>query len=285
MKFRYIAMAISVIVLTVFSIATVIQGGFNFGIDFAGGVKIIATFDKGVSEGHIRESIKQWGPEVQQIGEQEKNEYIITTGLPAKESDAKIQLEEIKKSLEIKFPNIKILSQENVGPTIGAYLKKSAVKLFGLSVLLMLIYLAFRFEVKYAIGVFVALVHDVAICILFSGATGVEINIPVLAAVLTIFGFSANDTIVIFDRIRENMQVKSKQTFVDIINKSITQTLSRTFITTLTVLFSVIILNLLGGEVLHEFSLVMLIGLLSGTYSTVFIASPVMVAWEKVTSS
>ena len=285
MKVRYIAIIGSVIVITFLCISTVIHGGFNFGIDFAGGVKIIATFDNGVNEGLIRESIKQWGPEVQQIGELQKNEYIITTGLPAKEADAKSQLEEIKKSLETKFTNVKFLSQENVGPTIGAYLKKSAVKLFGLSVLLMLIYLAFRFEVKYALGVFVALVHDVTICILFCGATGVEINIPVLAAVLTIFGFSANDTIVIFDRIRENMQVKSKSTFIDIINKSITQTLSRTFITTLTVLFSVIVLFFLGGEVLHEFSMVMLVGLLSGTYSTVFIASPVMVAWENVTAS
>ena len=116
------------------------------------------------------------------------------------------------------------------------------------------------------------------------GAMGVEINVPVLAAILTIFGFSANDTIVIFDRIRENLQVKSKQTFTDIINKSITQTLSRTFITTLTVLYSVIILYVLGGDVLREFSLVMLVGLISGTYSTVFIASPVMVFWEKITA-
>lgn len=284
MKVKYIAITASVIILTFLSVATAINGGFNFGIDFAGGVKIIATFDKGVNEGIIREAVRQWSPEVQQIGEPEKNEYTITTGLPEKEADAKMQLEDIKKSLETKFPNVKILSQENVGPTIGAYLKKSAVKLFGFSVLLMLIYLAFRFEVKYAMGVFVALVHDVSICILFCGATGVEVNIPVLAAILTIFGFSANDTIVIFDRIRENMLVRSKETFTDIINKSITQTLSRTFITTLTVFFSVIILYLMGGEVLHEFSLVLLIGLISGTYSTVFIASPVMVVWERISA-
>ncbi len=264
-----------------FTAGTVLKGGLNFGIDFVGGIKIIAKFEKGIDEGKIRSALSNYNPLVQQIGEAEKNEYIVSTKLSDKKNSTKEGLDEIKKSLSAAFSNIEFMSEENVGPAIGDFLKRSAIKLFLVALILMAIYLSFRFEFKYSIGALAALVHDIGITVVFCGLAGVEINIPVVAAILTIFGYSINDTIVIFDRIRENIHVKSKQTFLDVINRSISQSLSRTLLTSLTTLFSVLALYFLGGEVLNDFALVLLFGIFVGTYSSVYVASPVLLAWEK----
>ena len=288
LKYRYIAFAFSFIVLCVFVIGTIARGGLVYGIDFAGGTKIIAQFkDEVVNEGVIREALSDYSPTVQQIGEDSKNEYIITFKLIASGSDdtvAGAELEKqskIKADLNSKFPGVIIQSEENVGPAIGAFLKKSAIKLFIVAVALMTLYLTFRFEFKYSIGAMGALLHDVILCTAFCGFAGIEISIPVIAALLTIFGYSVNDTIVIFDRIRENTQVKSKEIFSEVINKSITQTISRTLLTSLTTLFAVMSLYLLGGDVLNDFALVLLFGIIFGTYSSMYLASPILLAWEK----
>lgn len=265
----------------IFSVGAATQGGFNFGIDFVGGAKIIAKFEKGVSEADIRNALEGFNPLVQQIGAEKLNEYIISTKLSEGDKGKKKGLEEVKKVLSSKFKNIEFLSEENVGPAIGNILKRSALKLFLVALVLMTIYLSFRFEFKYSIGAMAALVHDISLSLAFIGFAGVEMNIPVVAALLTIFGYSVNDTIVVFDRIRENVQVKSKQTFFDTINKSISQSLNRTLLTSLTTLFAVLALYVLGGEVLNEFAMVLLFGIFVGTYSSIYIASPFLVAWEK----
>ncbi len=265
----------------IFAVGAATQGGFNFGIDFVGGAKIIAKFEKGVSEADIRNALEGFNPLVQQIGAEKLNEYIVSTKLSEGDKGKKKGLEEVKKVLSSKFKNIEFLSEENVGPAIGNILKRSALKLFLVALVLMTIYLSFRFEFKYSMGAMAALVHDISLSLAFIGFAGVEMNIPVVAALLTIFGYSVNDTIVIFDRIRENVQVKSKQTFFDTINKAISQSLNRTLLTSLTTLFAVLALYLLGGEVLNEFAMVLLFGIFVGTYSSVYIASPLLVAWEK----
>jgi len=276
-------MGISFVLISIFFAGTVIKGGFNMGVDFVGGIKIIARFDKNIDEAKIRAAILEFGPTVQKIGDQ--NDYIISTKLEKDRAGAESEeSEKIKSKLTQKLGSVKILSVESVGPTIGDYLRRSAWKIAIVANLFMIIYLSFRFEFKYALGVFLSDLHDVVLTLAFCGMFGIEINIPVLAALLTIFGFSCNDTIVIFDRVRENIKIESKITFTEIINRSITQTLSRTFLTTLTVLFSVFSLYLLAGEGIREFALVMLVGMISGVYSTIYIASPFVLVWEKISS-
>jgi preprotein translocase SecF subunit len=284
LKYRYIAIAISAVVFIVFLSVTISRGGFNMGVDFVGGVKLVAQFDRSISEHKIRKALSKYHPMIQQVGAPEKNQYIISTKLRSAGESSVKESEEISSELTKNFKNVNILSSENVGPAIGDLLKKSAIKLFLIALALMIVYLAYRFEFKYAAGILMALLHDVTLSFFFCGFANIEINVPVLAAILTIFGYSSNDTIVIYDRVRENLQIASKQTFNYIIDKSITQTLSRTFLTSLTVLFSVLVLYLYGGEEISDFALVMLFGLVSGTYSTIYIASPVMLAWEKIAS-
>jgi len=288
LKYKTVAIVMSLLMIGIFFGGTVSKGGLNYGIDFVGGLKIIAKFSNNdVNEKTIRETLSDFSPTVQQIGENSKNEFIISTKLgdDAKANEGKTDSNgqnEIKNTLKKKFPGVSFISEENVGPAIGNFLKKSAVKLFVVAVVLMMFYLSFRFEMKYSIGAIVALIHDITASVAFCGIAGVEINIPVVAALLTIFGYSVNDTIVIFDRIRENNLVKGKLLFSEVINKSITQSISRTLLTSLTTLFAVLALYLLGGEVLNDFAMVLLFGIFVGTYSSVYIASPVLVAWEKL---
>lgn len=279
LNYRWYAISFSMLLLMAFVATIVARGGWNMGVDFVGGVKIIARFEKGIDEGKIRTALEKFNPMVQQIGEADKNEYIINTKLkegqePAKEADL------VGAKLKEVFGSVQIMSVENVGPAVGAYLRGSVYKLTIMAILLMMVYLAYRFEFKYAIACMVALIHDVTLAAVFSGAVGIEFNIPIVAALLTIFGFSVNDTIVIFDRIRENLQGRTKQSFIEIINRSITETMSRTILTSLTVAFSVLSLYVLGGEGINDFALVMLFGLFCGSYSTIFIASPVVVGWD-----
>lgn len=282
-KYRFYFIALSVILFAGFIAgAYYFHGGFKMGIDFAGGVKIIAKFEQGVTESKIRAAIGQDGDSVQHIGDADKNEYIITVKAGNDASGSAKQSDLISKKLNEAFKKVEFKSVEDVGPAVGEILKMDAIKALAFSMVLMLIYLSFRFEFKYALGVIVAVVHDVVLATAFCGIAGIEINIPIIAAILTIFGYSVNDTIVIFDRVRENMTIVSKkQTFMEVIDKSITQTLSRTILTVFTVFISLLSIYLLGGEGLNDFATIMIIGLIFGSYSTLYIASPVVLAWEK----
>ncbi len=282
LKYRFIAIGITVTLIIIFITISIVKGGHVLGIDFVGGIRIIAKFDSGVNESKIREGLAHFDPTVQQIGKSERNEYIVSTKLLTKELDSKKDLDTLRKDISEKFKNVEFLSEENVGPAIGDYLKKSAIKLFIIANLMMALYLAFRFELKYSIGAMVALYHDLILTVAFCGVAGVELNIPVIAALLTIFGYSVNDTIIIFDRIRENVQKHTKQSIIEVIDKSISQTLSRTILTVLTTLFSVLSLYFLGGKVVNDFALVLLFGITTGTFSSIYVASPVVVMWENM---
>ena len=170
-----------------------------------------------------------------------------------------------------------ILSIEKVGPKIGAELSGKAVMAIFSALALILIYISIRFEFKYAIGAIAALAHDVVITLGVFSILGYEVSLAVIAAFLTIVGYSLNDTIVIFDRIRENVKSMKRVTLSQIVNQSINESLSRTIITSITTLFVVFTLYLYGGEVIHHFSFAMIIGVLVGTYSSVFVASPILV--------
>ncbi len=286
LKYKKIAALLSLTLFIIFSGVTLFDHGFNWGIDFIGGVKTTVKFEKGIDIGKIRSVMNdnKISATVQEIGKQSENEYIIGTKLFGKEQSSEKSYDILKGILEKGFNNIEIVSVETVGPAIGKYLRESALFSIIIVLILIMIYLAFRFEFKYSVGAIVALFHDVILATFFCGITRIEISIPVVAAILTLAGYSVNDTIVIFDRIRENVNVKSKQTFVEIINKSETQSLSRTLLTSLTTMFAVMAIYVIGGEALNDFALVLIFGLIVGTYSTIYIASPIALLWEKVTS-
>lgn len=293
LKYKYVAFIFSwLFIIGLSTGAYIFRGGFNFGIDFVGGYKLIVLFnDPSINEGSIRQTLSDFNPTVQKIGEASKNEYIITTRLEKNETGASNQQvaggEKLSKNdllkirMNEKFGDVKIMSEETVGPAIGDYMRKSAWKLTLMAVILMSIYLSFRFEVKYAVGGMVCLFHDMAMSIAFCGIMGIEMNTQVLAALLTLYGYSINDTIVIFDRIRETDELRGKVTFEDVMNKAITQTLTRTILTGMTTLFAVLMLFFMGGEVLHDFAFVLFFGIVIGTYSSIYIASPAVLFWEK----
>jgi preprotein translocase SecF subunit len=182
------------------------------------------------------------------------------------------------------FPDNPFVEQrvEKVGPKIGKELIVDALSAVFWAIILILLYVMWRFEIKFALGAILALVHDVLITVGIFSILDVEISAPIIAAVLTIVGYSLNDTIVVFDRIRENIKSKQKDSsaFMDIINRSLNETLSRTVITSLTTLFVVTILFFFGGEVLRSFALALIIGIIIGTYSSLFVASPFVVEWQ-----
>ncbi|MCU0847876.1 MAG: protein translocase subunit SecF [Spirochaetes bacterium] len=286
LKYRFIAIGITNSLIIAFFIITFINGGFRMGIDFVGGVKIVARFEQGVDEAKIRDAIKAFDPMVQKVGQKERNEYIITTKLlDTRTTDAsKKEAEDMKVQLSKVFKQVEFMSIENVGPAIGDYLSKSAIKLIIIAMILMTIYLAFRFEAKFSAGAMIALMHDIMITVGFCGILGLEINIPIVAAFLTIFGYSVNDTIIVFDRIRENLHMKTNESMIDIINRSITETLSRTILTVLTTLFGVFAIFLIAGSGLSDFALVLLLGFTIGAYSSIYIASPIVVWWDRIFS-
>jgi len=183
--------------------------------------------------------------------------------------------------VSFKFSGAEELAVETVGPSIGDYLRKSALKLGLMAMIMMTIYLAFRFEFKFSVGAMAALLHDVALSFFLCGVLGLEIDVPVIAALLTIFGYSVNDTIVVFDRIRENMAVKHSVKFSHVVDMAISQTLSRTILTSATTLFSVLAILVFGGDTIRSFAIVLLFGITIGTFSSIFVASPIVLAYEK----
>lgn len=183
--------------------------------------------------------------------------------------------------IKFNFPQTESLAVETVGPSIGESLRKDAVKLGIIAMIMMTIYLAFRFEFKFSVGAMIALVHDVTLSFLLCGLLGIEIDVPVIAALLTIFGYSVNDTIVVFDRIRENLSVGHSAKFSNVIDRAVSQTLSRTILTSATTIFAILSILIFGGDTIKNFAIVLLFGISIGTYSSIFVASPVVLAWEK----
>lgn len=280
-KIKY-AIAISVIVIAIGMGAMILKGGLNYGIDFAGGTLVELQFKNEPSIDKVRDSLKkiELGESIiQQFGDPKD---ILIRVEKSSESLEGIG-EKIKKVIEGDFQNesIEIKRVEMVGPQVGKELQWQAMMAVFYSMIGIAIYVAWRFQFKWGIAAIIALAHDVLITIGILAITGKEFTLPVLAAVLTVVGYSINDTIVIFDRIRENMRLKSKESFESIINISINETLSRTFLTVLTVLIVLLALFIYGGEIIHDFAFTMLVGVSTGTFSSVYIAAPVLIFWKE----
>ncbi len=258
------------------------HGGLRYGVDFAGGILIQIRFSKTTHISEVREAMERMGSKeamVQAFGGE--NEFLIR--IEKTQEDLEAMSKKIQLSLQEQFKGreLEIRRVEVVGPKVGKDLKKKALWAVSLSFLGMLIYVAWRFrEVSYGLGGIAALVHDVIVTYGALSITDREYSLTILAVILTIIGFSINDTIVIFDRVRENLKKMRKESLETIFNISINETLGRTILTSGTVMMVVLILFFFGGPVINDFAFTLIVGLVSGTYSTVYIASPVVLFWH-----
>jgi preprotein translocase subunit SecF len=270
------------IALIVISIASIVwHGGLNFGIDFAGGTLIQIKFQEEPSPDRIRSAFRAIGltdSVIQKIGEKE---VVVRTA--ATQSDMRGLSDRIAESLASLQgrDTFEIRRVEVVGPKVGKDLTRKAILALVFSWIGMLVYIAWRFEFRYAVGGILALVHDTLIAIGSLSLLDKEFTLTIVAALLTIVGYSINDTIVVFDRIRENARKNVKQPLSEVINSSINETLSRTILTAFTVFLVLLALFFLGGAVIHDFAFVLLVGIVIGTYSSIFIASPIVLLFEK----
>lgn len=261
--------------LVLLSLGTIFTKGFNFGIDFAGGTVIQVQFDTAPDIDAIRTSL-----EALEIGEMViqnfGNDQEVLVRVEKTERDLNEVANTIKASMAETMPDNNFIVErvEQVGPQVGSELKSKATYAVIYALIGVLIYVAFRFQLMFAVGAVFALFHDVIITLGIFSLTGREISLTIIAAVLTIVGYSLNDTIVVFDRIRENMKEdKTSMSFKELINVSLNQTLSRTLLTSLTTLLAVASLYLFGGAVINGFAFALLIGVVIGTYSSIGIAS------------
>ena len=279
----WFAISITGIVISIASV--ILHGGLNLGIDFAGGTLVQVKFQQATTTEKLRNAldpIKLGSSIIQQFSDRE---VVIRTAESSTDLNGlSTRIEEALSSAYGKG-SIDIRRVEVVGPKVGKDLTQKAVLAIVFSWIGMLIYIAWRFEFRYAVGGIVALIHDVILTIGALSLLDKEFTLTIVAALLTIIGYSINDTIVVCDRIRENLRKSSKKDFGEIINGSINETLSRTILTSLTVFIVVVILFFLGGEVIHDFAFAMMVGVFVGTYSSIFIATPIVLAWEKISPS
>ena len=285
-KWRWHALALSLAII-IAGIVMVVQRGLPLGIDFSGGTIVVYKFDKAVGEDAIRNAIASVPGEkvVQQYGQPEDHSYSIRLPLQqgteegfGLEAGAKALGDAIGKS---DLGKVQELGREVVGPAIGEDLQKKGLWATLFSILGITAYIALRFRLTFALGAIAATFHDILVTLAFLVFFGYDLSLNVIAALLTITGYSVNDTIVIFDRVRENLHVMRRDDLEKVVNHSVNQTLGRTLITAGTTFLSVLALYLFGGEVLEGFAFTMLVGIVSGTYSTIFIAAAVAILMSK----
>ncbi|MCE5262833.1 MAG: protein translocase subunit SecF [Deltaproteobacteria bacterium] len=279
------AVILSVAVIVIGIASLIWHGGPNYGIDFAGGTLIQVKFQNDVHTDKIRDAFKSIGFEGSIIQNYGPKEVIVRTADTG--GDTKGLTSRVDEALTTAFGKgaYDVRRIEMVGPKVGKDLTRKALLAIVFSWIGILIYVGVRFEFRYALGGIIALVHDVLVTITFLSLFNKEFDLNIVAALLTIIGYSINDTIVIFDRIRENARKNTRDTLTDVINVSVNQTLSRTILTSFTVFMVLLVLFIFGGAVIHDFTFALLVGTVAGVYSTVFIASPIVLLFEKIKPS
>ena len=296
---RKICLMLSLLLIGAGIVAVFVRGGVPMGIDFRGGTELQVLFDEGVAvdEAAVRAVVDETGIEgatVVRFGDGDESEFLIqfpgelddiseaeaaagVDGATAKND----RVGRLEGALRGAIGDFKTQRVEFVGPKVGAELRRDGIRVLFWSALAILAYVAFRFSTRFAPGAIVAVVHDLTITGGILVILGIEFDLRILAAMLAILGYSLNDTIIIYDRIRENMEVRTTANLEDVLNLSVNQTLSRTFLTSITTMLAVGCLYLLGGDVIRPFATAMLIGVLVGTYSSIFIASPMLLFLEE----
>ena len=294
MSRTFIASCISALLILVGAVSLITNGGPKLSIDFKGGTLVAVNFTDPVDINKIRSSLSSVTidgqnfdfskEEIKHFGD-ESNVAIRIANI---ENEPPRFANRVSESLASVYPDLLpskksdfILSIDKVGPKVGTELSSDAILAILYALGFILIYISIRFEFKYAIGAIAALTHDVLITLGVFSILGYEISLAVIAAFLTIVGYSLNDTIVIFDRVRENVKSLKGSSIESVINQSINDSLSRTIVTSLTTFLVVLILFLVGGEVIHTFSFAMIVGVVIGTYSSIFVASPIVIKMDK----
>ncbi|NOX21456.1 MAG: protein translocase subunit SecF [Nitrospirae bacterium] len=283
MGFRKFALVVSgvLVILGIIAIIQVANGSANLGIDFAGGTAVLLKFEKPVTLQQVRDVLKQGG-----INEFDLQDFPtvnkVLIRIKKKEEVLGKLSEKIIKTLKEGFRDNKITveSTTEIGPKVGAKLRKDAMWAVIAATVGILIYIAWRFQFRFSVGATAATFHDVLAVLGIFNIMGREINLVLVSALLTIAGYSLTDTVVVFDRIRENLRYVSKESMEKVFNRSINEVLSRTIITSLTTLLAALALFIFGGEVIHDFALAIILGVIVGTYSSVFVASPIVLLWK-----
>jgi preprotein translocase subunit SecF len=259
--------------------------GVQYGVEFSGGTQLVVRFEKSPAIDDIRSALdSDLAAVIQTFDDPALNQVLIRIAQPPDaEEELDARAERALADLAERYPEnpVQEYSSELVGPIVGAALRRKAIQLTVVALFFQLLYIGFRFQgVFWGSGAAVAAFHDVIVALGTLSVFGYEITLNVIAALLTIVGYSVNDTIVIFDRARENLHQRRKQPFPELVNQSINQTLSRTLITSGTTFFAMMGLYVFGGEVLRGFAFTMVVGVVIGTYSTIFVATPLVVWWQ-----
>jgi preprotein translocase subunit SecF len=278
--YRFYAVTASIVVILL-GVVSLFLRGVNYGIDFAGGTLVQVKFQQPVSINDIRsavESIAAKDVTVQDFGTGRSNEFIVRM----LESDPELKRglpQQVGNALGERFKgksDFEVLRVESVGPRVGKDLRQRAVLAVLAATIVMGVYIAVRFEARFGIGAAVALLHDVMVAVGALSFMRMEFDLTTVAALLTIVGYSVNDTVIVSDRIRENMRKNRREPLASVMNRSINETLSRTILTGGTVLLVVLALFFLGGEIIHGFAFTLLVGVIVGTYSSIYVASPIV---------
>ncbi len=282
LKWRWHALALSVLVIGSGLATIVSRGGLPLGVDFSGGTVLVLKFEQPVELDAVRSALPFAGDAVVQTFDKPNlNEILVRLPImQGTEEGTNLEKQATQVETALKAANIgvfRVVSKDLVGPVIGEDLKSKGIWATVASLGGILAYIWFRFRLTFAVGAIVATLHDVLVTLVFLTWFGYDISLNVVAALLTITGYSVNDTIVIFDRVRENQRSAKKESLYDVVNRSVNQTMSRTIITAGTTFLAVVGLYLFGGEVLRGLAFTLLVGIITGTYSTIFIASAIAI--------
>jgi preprotein translocase subunit SecF len=280
-RYRVPALIASAALILIFWAYTLfVAGGFNFGIDFQAGLNITVDVPAASDGEAIREVIGGYNPQVQTAGD-EGGRFIIRIADDSETDNfQQVTSQGVTDSLKAKFGNVKVVGEEYIGSSFAANLATQTIWVTLVALGLILLYVWIRFKLNYAVSAIAAVFHDVLFLLGFIGAFQLEFSTATIAAVLTIIGYSLNDTIVIFDRVRENSRIVKDKSFKEVINLSISQSLSRTLITSMTTLLAVLAILVLASGTIRTFALSLVIGVIVGTYSSIFVASPILLAWH-----
>jgi preprotein translocase SecF subunit len=284
-RYKNIGYAVS-IGLTVLALGAIaVRGGLRYSIDFTGGTLVQVKFDEPVESQTLRDALSSVeglsSSEVQRFGD--PTDVLIRAQVPAGEEDVfgdRIE-SHLRQAPELEGRDFQVVRTEAVGPKIGEELKMQAVMAILYALVLILIYVAIRFDLKFGVAAIAATLHDIVMSVGIFALFDKEISLAVVAAFLTIVGYSLNDTIVVFDRIREDLRAMRRESYATVVNTAVNQTLSRTILTSGSTLLTVLFLYFLGGPVIHDFAFALIVGIVIGTYSSIFIAAPLVVDWHR----
>tara|TARA_B100001123_G_scaffold391642_1_gene470169 strand:+ start:2808 stop:3743 length:936 start_codon:yes stop_codon:yes gene_type:complete len=273
---RWLGFAISLLMI-VLTIGTVATRGLNLGIDFSGGILLEVRVEESVDLADMRQlfsDTSRWGEvSLQDIGD---NGDVMIRVQTAEDEEQSERVAAIKQVLNEAYPDISYRKIDYVGPTVGRELVESGIMALVIAMGAMMLYIWFRFEWQFGLGGIIALIHDAIVMLGFYALTGFDFGLTSIAAILTVIGYSINDSVVIYDRIRENMRRYKKKPVIELLDISINQTLSRTIVTAFTTVLAALALAIFGGEVLRGFSYALVVGVIVGTYSSIFISAPIL---------